>query len=95
LFALYQKWYVLESSTAGEAIGRLFGITTPIGVHLIVGFFGCCCVLNRIDVGRGSMMLTNFGMGWGDHQRGKAIGRFVLTILLMAWTIVVLQHFFK
>jgi hypothetical protein len=66
-----------------------------IKAHLIVGFFGCCCVLNRIDVGRGSMMLTIFGMGWGDRQRCKEIGRFVLTILWMAWTIVVLQYFFK
>jgi hypothetical protein len=63
-----------------------------IKTYFIVGFFGCCCVLNRIDVGRGSMMLTIFGMGWGDRQRYKEIGRFVLTILLLAWTIVVLQH---
>jgi hypothetical protein len=44
-----------------------------IEAHLIVGFFSCRCVLNRIDVGRGSMMLTNFGTGWGDRRRGKAI----------------------
>lgn len=40
----------------------------PIEAHLIAVFFGCCCVLNRIDVGRGSMMLTNVGIGWGDRQ---------------------------
>jgi hypothetical protein len=43
-----------------------------------------------IDVGQGSMMLTNFGIGWGDRRRCKGIGRFVWTILLMVCTIVVL-----
>jgi hypothetical protein len=62
---------------------------------LFIGFFGCYCAFNRsmLGVDRCCWSISGWAVGAIDGGASRSIGRFVLTILLMAWTIVVLQIF--
>jgi hypothetical protein len=62
---------------------------------LFIGFFGCYCAFNRsmLDVDRCCWSISGWAVGAMAGGASGSIGRFVLTTLLMAWTIVVLQHF--
>jgi hypothetical protein len=64
---------------------------------LFIGFFGCYCAFNRsmLGVDRCCWSISGWAIGAIVEGASGSIGRFVLTILLMAWTIVVLRHFFK
>jgi hypothetical protein len=46
-----------------------------------------------LGVDRCCWSISGWAVGAIDGGASESIGKFVLTILLMAWTIVVLQHF--
>jgi hypothetical protein len=62
---------------------------------LFIGFLGCYCVFNRsmLGVDRCCWSISGWAVGSIAGDASGSIGRFVLTILLTAWAIVVLQHF--
>jgi hypothetical protein len=78
------------NSTLSKGVPLDFDRTT-----LFIGFFGCYCALNRsmLDVDRCCWSISGWAVGAIAGGASGSIGRFVWTILLMAWTIVVLQHF--
>jgi hypothetical protein len=78
------------NSTLSKGVPLDFDRTT-----LFIGFFGCYCAFNRsmLGVDRCCWSISGWAVGAIAGGASGSIGRFVLTILLMAWTIVILQHF--